>query len=223
VFLTPLLETRGSSVLEAVAICSVVPAVTQTLVEWATRILGVETAVLGPDDAGVERIRYDDPWQLGMDRLANALAAYARTRAATIVVDCGTATKFEFVDSEGTYHGGAIAPGLGIAGDALFARAARLYRVPLVAPARVIGRNTVHALQVGLLHGHAAMIDGMVARIQSETGVASRVIATGGFARLLAPLCRRVHEVVDFLTLDGIRLIFEQRQEKKNKSNELSK
>lgn len=218
VYLAALLEDELCAELQAVAIASVVPAVTLTLVHWARRYLNVQPAVLGAEDVGLERIRYDDPHQLGADRLANAVAAHARTGGAALVVDCGTATKFEFVDQQGVYWGGAIAPGLGIAGDALFSRAARLYRVPLTAPARVIGRNTVHALQVGLLHGHAALIDGVVQRMRAESGVPAPVIATGGFAGLVAPLCRCVDEVVDSLTLDGIRLIFAERQEKKKKS-----
>ncbi len=215
VYLSALLQDERCLELEGVAMASVVPAVTATLVQWARRYLKIEPAVLCAADVGLERVRYDAPEQLGTDRLANAVAAHARTGGAAVVVDCGTATKFEFVDHAGVYCGGAIAPGLGIAGDALFSRAARLYRVPLAAPPHVIGRNTVHALQVGLLYGHAALIDGMVERILADSGVSAPVIATGGFAGVLAPLCRRVDEVVDSLTLDGIRLIFAERQRKK--------
>ncbi|MCX8073323.1 MAG: type III pantothenate kinase [Candidatus Binatia bacterium] len=218
VYLETLLQGVLAGGLEAVAISSVVPPVTATLVRWARDYLQVKAAVLGADDVGRERVRYDDPRQLGTDRLANAMAAHALTGGAAIVVDCGTATKFEFVDERGVYWGGAIAPGLGIASDALFARAARLYRVPLVAPQQILGRNTVHALQVGLLYGHAALVDGMVHRIRRETGVQAPAIATGGFAPLVVPLCRAVDRIVDTLTLDGIRLIFAERKEKNTRS-----
>ncbi|GBD25216.1 Type III pantothenate kinase [bacterium HR30] len=220
VYLDALLQDESCSDLHGVAIASVVPAVTATLGQWATRYLDIEPAVLGPEDVGLERIRYDEPYQLGTDRLANAVAAYARIGGAVLVVDCGTATKFEFVDQQGVYWGGAIAPGLGIASDALFSRTARLYRVPLAVPTHVIGRNTAQALQVGLLYGHAALIDGMIQRMRAESGIPAPVIATGGFAGLVAPLCRRVDEVVDSLTLDGIRLIFTMRQERKRGSTE---
>jgi type III pantothenate kinase len=218
VYLTPLLERQLDYPMDGVAISSVVPAVTVTIAQWSHRYLGIQPAVLGAEDVDSARIGYDDPRQLGTDRLANAMAAHSRTGGAAIVVDCGTATKFEFIDAHGVYWGGAIAPGLGIASDALFSHAARLYRVALAPPGQIIGRNTVHALQVGLLHGHAALVDGMVQRIRAEVGVPAPVIATGGFAAMIAPLCRCVDEVVDTLTLDGIRLIFYERREKKGRS-----
>jgi type III pantothenate kinase len=211
-YLDALLRARGIRRVERVAISSVVPPVTAVLQVCSATFLEVAAHVITADDLSDLPIRYDDPRQLGTDRLANAVAAYERTRAATIVVDCGTATKFEWVDADGAYCGGAIAPGLGIASDALFARAARLYRVPLAWPAQVVGRNTVNALQSGFLHGHAALVDGMVARMQREMGARARVVATGGYAPLLAPYCRSVDEVVEFLTLEGIRLIASRRE-----------
>src|SRR5512135_1992335 len=153
-------------------------------------------------------ILYDDPQQVGSDRVANAVAAYERTHDTTIVVDCGTATKLEYVTRKGEYVGGVIAPGLGIASDALFERAARLYRVELVRPKHVLGRNTVHAIQSGLVYGYASLVDGLVVRMEKEIGMKARVIATGGFAPLLAPESETIEEVAEFLTLDGLRLIY---------------
>lgn len=196
---------------DALAVSSVVPPVTETLRSLSAQTLGIPMHVISAADVKDLPILYDDPQQLGTDRLANAVAAYARTRTATVVVDCGTATKFEFIGTDGAYWGGAIAPGLGIASDALFSRTARLFRVPFAAPHTVVGRNTVHALQSGLVHGHAALIDGMVARIQQEAGRRARVIATGGYAPLLAPYCQSIDEVEEFLTLEGIRLIHQKR------------
>ena len=220
-FLHDLFARAGLAKADSVAISSVVPPVTETLRSLSMGTLGTPVHVISADDLTDLPILYDDPRQRGTDRLANAVAAYARTGTATVVVDCGTATKFEFVAADGAYWGGAIAPGVGIASDALFSRTARLYRVPFTAPHAVVGRNTVHALQSGLLHGHAALIDGMVARIQHEAGIRARVIATGGYARLLAPYCRSIDEVADFLTLEGIRLIHEKRQARTTDSTHL--
>ncbi len=210
-YLEALLRQQRVGRVDGVAVSSVVPPVTATLRQFSERFLGLPAHVISADDLVEMPILYDDPRQLGTDRLANVVAAYERTRSATIVVDCGTATKFEFVAADGAYWGGAIAPGLGIAADALFARAARLYRVPFSWPATVIGRNTVSALQAGLMHGHAALVDGMVSHMQRETGTSARVVATGGYAALLAPYCGCVDEVAEFLTLEGIRLIYHRR------------
>jgi type III pantothenate kinase len=195
--------------LRGAAISSVVPPVTQVLDELCRRYLGLPPLIIGPGVHTGMPILYDDPRQLGSDRIVNAVAAFAQIGSATIVVDCGTATKFEYVSTEGEYHGGAIAPGLGIASDALFERAARLYRVELKGSSQIVGRNTVQAIQSGLIHGYGAMIDGMVARIRRETGTAARVVATGGFAPLLAPATATIEHVDEHLTLKGLRLIYE--------------
>lgn len=208
VLLDALLAAAGKPEIEGVAVSSVVPPVTQTIAALSQLYLGLEPLVVGPGTPTGLRLLYDDPRQVGSDRVVNAVAAWQRTRADTIVVDCGTATKFEFISADGAYHGGAIAPGLGIAADALFERAARLYRVELVKPPTILGRNTPHALQSGLIHGYVGMIDGMVDRIRDETGTEARVLATGGWAPLLAPNTRSLREVDEFLTLDGLRLIF---------------
>ena len=195
-------------VVTGIGVSSVVPPLNQVLDAACRTYLRVPPLFIGPGVATGMPVLYDNPHQLGSDRLANAVAAYARTRGATIVVDLGTATKFEYVSAAGAYIGGAIAPGLGIAGDALFERAARLYRVEIAKPERVLGRNTVHAIQSGLVYGYVAMVDGMVRRIRAEHGGAARVVATGGFAPLVATEAACIDEIDEFLTLDGVRLIY---------------
>jgi type III pantothenate kinase len=204
-----LLGESEATGLAGVAVASVVPAMTGTIATVCHEYLGLAPLFVGPGIKTGMAILYDDPRQLGADRIVNAVAAYERTHAATIVVDLGTATKFEYISADGEYIGGVIAPGVGIASDALFARAALLSRVELSQPSQVVGRNTMTAIQSGLFYGYVAMIDGLVARIQRERGVTTRIIATGGFSSLLAPASATIDEVDEFLTLDGIRLIYE--------------
>jgi type III pantothenate kinase len=191
------------------AIASVVPAMTEIMVETCRRALGCEAFVIRPGITTGMRLGYDDPRQLGADRLANAVAAYERVGDAVIVVDAGTATKVEYVSRAGTFEGGVIAPGPGIAGEALFERAARLSRVELVRPATVIGRTTPAAVQSGLVHGFAALVDGLVRRLWREAGPTGAVLATGGFAGLLATAAETITAIHPFLTLDGVRILYD--------------
>ena len=195
--------------ISGVTVSSVVPPLSTVIEDWCRRYLGRKPLLVGPGVRTGMPILYDHPAELGSDRLVNAVAAYERTRAATIVVDFGTATKVDYVSAKGEYVGGVIAPGLGIASDALVERAARLYRVELVKPPQVVGRNTAHAIQSGLIYGFVALVDGLIARLQRETHTRARAIATGGFASLLGPESERIDEVDEFLTLDGLRLIYE--------------
>jgi type III pantothenate kinase len=209
ILVASLLAGAGNPVITGIAVASSVPPMAQVIDTLCRTYVGVTPLFVGPGIRTGMPILYDKPQEVSADRIVNAIAAYERTRAATIIVDCSTAMIFDYVSEKGEYVGGVIAPGLGIASDALFERAAKLYRVELVKPKHVIGRNTVHAIQSGLIYGYVSLVDGLVARIQKENKTKARVIATGSFAPLLAPESATIEEVDEFLTLDGLRLIYE--------------
>jgi type III pantothenate kinase len=193
----------------AAVMCSVVPDLEPVLEAVCRHYLGVRPLLV---DVGVRtgiRVLYDAPRDVGPDRVADAVAALHLYGAPVIVVDLGTATVFDAVNREGDYVGGAIAPGLGIAAEALFQRAAKLYRVELARPRAVIGRNTVTAMQSGIVYGYVAMVEGMVARFKEELGAEAQVVATGGYAQLIASETRAIDHVNPDLTLIGLRLIYE--------------
>jgi type III pantothenate kinase len=160
------------------------------------------------------RVLIDYPAEAGADRILNALAAHRLYSGPAIVIDFGTATTFDAVSAEGDYVGGAIAPGLGIAAEALFSRTAKLPRIELTAPPAAIGRNTVHAMQSGLILGYVGLIEGLVGRIRAELGGRAKVIATGGLAPLLAHETSIIETVDPMLTLEGLRLIYELNQDR---------
>lgn len=204
-----LLGNDVRSGLAGIAVSCVVPAMTAVIEALCREYLKQSPMFVGPGIKTGMPILYDNPREVGADRIVNAIAAYERTRTNTIVVDFSTATIFDYISEKGEYVGGVIAPGLGIASEALFARAAKLFPVELVKPHDVVGRNTVNAIQSGLIYGFVAMVDGLVERIQKEQERTARVIATGGFAALLAPESETITEVDEFLTLNGLRLIYE--------------
>jgi type III pantothenate kinase len=154
-------------------------------------------------------IRYDNPKEVGADRIVNAAAAYRFFGGPLIIVDFGTATTFCAVTKDGAYLGGAICPGIRISAEALFQRASKLPRVELVKPPRVIGSDTVSAMQAGILFGYAGLVDGIVERMKTELAPDARVVATGGLAELVAPETRSITEIRPHLTLDGLRLLYE--------------
>src|SRR4051794_975132 len=196
--------------LDGIVLCSSVPALVREYEAFAERWAGVPLLALGPGVATGMAIRYDDPREVGPDRIANAVAARERHGAPAIVVDFGTSTNFDVVNADGDFAGGVVAPGVEISMDALFARAARLPRVPFEAPERVISQTTTSALQSGMVYGFAGQVDAIVERIREELGTPDApVIATGGLAELIAPHCRTVTAVDAELTLQGLRLVWE--------------
>ncbi len=204
-----LLSARGvdSKRLSDAIIASVVPTLTQTFVQVCRDYCGAEALVVGPGVKTGMPILYDNPKEVGADRIVNAVAAFERYKAALIVVDLGTATTFDAVSARGEYLGGAIVPGIGISMEALFLRASKLPRIELMRPTSVIGKTTVHAMQSGIMFGYAGLIDSMVVRMREELGGKARVIATGGLAEQIAGDAKTIEDVDEFLTLEGLRLI----------------
>jgi len=190
-----------------VSLASVVPTQTQALREMVRRYFGFQPVVVEPGTKTGMPILYDNPKEVGADRIVNAVAAYERTRGPSIVIDFGTATTFDYVTGKGEYLGGVIVPGIGISLAALGARTAKLPKVELVRPPRVVGKNTVHAIQSGVVNGYTALVDGLVARIREENDAEARVLATGGFGGLIAATSSTIEAVDEFLTLDGLRII----------------
>jgi len=190
-------------------LASVVPPLTEPMVALAEKAFGIEPMVVGPGIRTGMALLVDTPREVGADRIVNAVAAFEKVRGPVIVVDFGTATTFDCVTPKGEYAGGVICPGIQISADALFTRAAKLPRVEIAKPAKVLGKNTVHSMQSGIVYGYVGLVDGLVDRLADELGHPSHVVATGGLARVIAPLSRTVKEVDDELTLTGLRILHE--------------
>lgn len=215
--LTQLLGLEGLELrhaVSAIAICSSAPAVTTQLRRMAHRWFSeVDLTVLGPGTKSGMAINYENPREVGADRIADAVGAFDLYPGASIIVDMGTATVFDVVSAEGAYLGGAIAPGVAISLEALYSHASALRSVELVTPRSVIGRSTAESIQSGVLYGFAAQIDGVVTRILEEIGEAT-VIATGGLAGLIAPHSATISYVEPWLTLHGLRIVHERNHSK---------
>jgi type III pantothenate kinase len=195
--------------IKAVALCSVVPPLISTFEELFKRYFNIEPLVVGAGIKTGVSIRMDNPREVGADRIADAAAAHHLYGGPIIVIDLGTATTFGIISKEGDYIGGIIATGIATAAEALFTRTAQLPRVELTHPKHVIGTNTVAAIQSGIIYGYASLVEGMLARIQKELGVKAKVVATGGYAGLIARETKVIDVVNPDLTLIGLRLICE--------------
>jgi type III pantothenate kinase len=198
--------------IHGVIIASVVPPLTQVFVQMIERFIKQSPLIV---EAGVKtgvQIRYDSPRDVGADRIVDAVAVYRLYGGPACVVDFGTATTFDAVSAKGEYLGGAIAPGISIAAEALFSRTSKLPRVDLARPPRAIGSNTVHAIQSGLIFGYVGLVEGMVARFRAELGNDMRVIGTGGLAETIAKETEVIQIVNPWLTLEGLRLVWEMNQ-----------
>jgi type III pantothenate kinase len=202
----------GRQDVHGAAIASVVPPLTGKWLEVCRKGLGCDPLIVdGKIQTGV-RILYDPPDAVGADRIVDAVAAYRLYGGPACIVDFGTATTFDAISAKGDYLGGAIAPGIGIAAQALFQRTAKLPRVELARPPAAIGRNTAHSMQSGLLFGYVGLVEGMVARFRQELGPETQVIGTGGLAELIARETDVIQEVAPWLTLDGLRMVYEMNQ-----------
>ncbi len=197
---------------EAAILASVVPPATETLVRMVDRYFHVKCRVVGPGLKTGMPILYENPREVGADRIVNAVAAYEVLRQGCIVVDFGTATTFDVVTPKGEYLGGAICPGIGISSEALFLHAARLPRVEFARPKTVVGRNTVASMQAGLVFGQVGLVDGIVARMREEVGFPCAVWATGGLAPLIARESSTIEHVDELLTLRGLRILHERNE-----------
>jgi type III pantothenate kinase len=206
-----LLQNAGKTLndIHGISLASVVPPLTARVIQACREYLKQEPLIV---DAGIKtgiKIRYEDPKAVGADRVCDAVAVMKFYGGPACVVDFGTATTFNAITKEGEYLGGAITAGVNLAAEGLFTHAAKLPRIDLQRPPSVIGRNTVHAMQSGLLFGYVSMVEGMVARFRSELGSDMKVIATGGMAEIIAKETQVVNHIAPWLTLDGLRIIWE--------------
>lgn len=196
-----------------VIVSSVVPSMLPTIDGLCQRYFNLKPYVVGPGIKTGMPILYDNPKEVGADRIVNAVAAFDAHKCSLIVVDFGTATTFDYISAKGEYLGGAIAPGLGISTEALFERASKLPRVEIAKPQQVIAKNTVNSMQAGIFYGYVGLVDGIVARMKEEAKDSPLVVATGGIAKVIASSSQSINSVDPNLTLEGLRIIF-----KRNKS-----
>jgi len=194
--------------IKAIIISCVVPPMLHILEPLCKKYFNIKPLIVGPGIKTGMPIFYDNPREVGADRIVNAIAAFERYKGDIIVVDFGTATTFDYISAKGEYMGGCICPGVMISSEALFQKAAKLPRIEIIRPKTVIGKDTVSSMQAGILYGYAALVDGLVERIKGEVRSDPKVIATGGLAKIIAPEATSIHVVDDMLTLEGLRIIY---------------
>jgi len=211
VIITQLVTYAGFAVdqISGIVVSCVVPPMLTTTQELAQKFFKLDPLIVGPGIKTGMPILYENPKDVGADRIVNGIAAYEKYRDSCIIVDFGTATTIDLISKKGEYVGGAIAPGLSISLEALVQRASKLPRIEIVKPKEVVGRNTVSSIQAGIFFGYVGLVDGIVRRIQKEHGVQAKVVATGGLAPLVASECSSIDAVDEFLTLEGLRIIHE--------------
>lgn len=199
----------NADAIDAIIISSVVPPIMPTLERMCQRYFGLVPLVIGPGVKTGMDIKYDNPREVGADRIVNAVGAYHKYGGPVIIIDFGTATTFCAVDKKGNYLGGAICPGIGISTEALVQRTAKLPRIEIKRTPRVICRNTVESMQAGVFYGFVGQVDGLISRIREELGATAKVVATGGLAVVIAPATKSIDVVEPLLTLEGLRVIYE--------------
>ena len=203
------MKTEKIKAVNAIIISCVVPPMLNILEPLCVKYFNVKPLIVGPGIKTGMPIFYDNPKEVGADRIVNAVAAYDKYRQAAIIIDFGTATTFDYISSKGEYMGGCIAPGIMISSEALFERAAKLPRVELSKPKSIITKDTVSAMQAGIIFGYAGLIDGIIERMKAEIKTKPLVIATGGLARLVASETKSIDKIEDMLTLEGLRIIYD--------------
>ncbi len=194
--------------IDGAIISCVVPPLMGALEELCRKHLQIPPLFVGPGVKTGMPIRYDNPREVGADRIVNAVAAYEKYGGSLIAVDFGTATTFDYINEAGEYEGGAIAPGVRIAAEALFKQASKLFRVELSAPPKVIAKDTASAIRSGIVYGYASLVDGILMRMFDELGARPKVIATGGLVRVIAAQTKLIDEIEEDLTMDGLRILY---------------